>query len=264
MIETSERLGEAVGGLLAPLAGVASYLRHARVFHPEGAVYRVEVTPLARTAPYDALAARLAGPALARLSTAWWKHGREWIDILGFALRFRDQPDPSPYPNEGDQDLLFATLRSPWTMLLAPLTTRQHDFLRNDYFALGTFEVAGVGRLAWRLVGPRARIAGRDRGERLEHAVATGAAAFRLEACPKTRRGRWLPVALVQLRERVVLDQEALSFSPFRTGRGIEPRGFLHALRVAPYRVSHWVRARQRGLRSSAAEASLHTSAPSS
>jgi hypothetical protein len=247
-MRATEGLGKTLGGLLAPLAGAGSLLRRARIFHPEGAVYTAEVVPLAREAPFDFVAARLEGPAPVRLSTAWWKHGHEWPDLLGCAVRFRDQAAPSPYPAEGDQDLPFATLRSPLTLPLAVLSTRRHDFLMNDYFALSLFEVAGVGMVRWRLVGPRVHVEGRNRGQRLDRAVQNGVAVFRLEA----RGASWVPVARIELRARAAIDQQALLFSPFRTGRGIEPRGFLHALRVVPYRVSHWVRSRRAGLRSAA------------
>ena len=90
--------------------------------------------------PYPGLARRLEGAALIRLSTAWWRGGKEWIDALGLAMRLGREP--SVEAHEGDQDLLFATIRRPWTTLLAPLTTEQHDFLANDYYAVSPFDVA--------------------------------------------------------------------------------------------------------------------------
>lgn len=53
------------------------------------------------------------------------------------------------------------------------------------------------------------------------------------------------PLAEVRVARRLDLDQEALRFSPFRTGRGIEPRGFVHGLRRAVYPVSQAVRPAQ-------------------
>ena len=89
-MDRAERAGIWAGWLLAPLTGTLSLLRRARMFHPEGAVYRarVEVVP----GPHAMLARRLEGPALARLSTAWWRAGKEWLDALGIALRLGRDP----------------------------------------------------------------------------------------------------------------------------------------------------------------------------
>jgi len=40
----------------------------------------------------------------------------------------------------------------------------------------------------------------------------------------------------------VNIDQAALRFSPFRTGRGIVPRGLIHASRIVPYPASQLAR----------------------
>ena len=110
-----EGLGYAVGLAMAPLVAVGSLVRQARFLHPDGTVYRAEVTVAA--APDDAAAARLAaalaGPALVRLSSAWWKGGKEWLDVLGLAMRLRRDAHPSSEPGPEDQDLLFATIRWP-------------------------------------------------------------------------------------------------------------------------------------------------------
>ena len=82
-----ERLGAIAGWLWSPMTGTISLVRRARMFHPEGALYRAEVEPVRET-PWPDVAKRLAGPALARLSSAWWRRGRELPDALGLALRF--------------------------------------------------------------------------------------------------------------------------------------------------------------------------------
>src|SRR4051812_3496321 len=109
-------LGRVTGALLAPVTAFVSALRRARMFHPDGVVYRADVEPIPtanRHGAHAQVAARLAGPALIRLSSAWWKGDREWPDVLGAALRFRSRPVISPVPDPGDQDLLFATILSP-------------------------------------------------------------------------------------------------------------------------------------------------------
>jgi hypothetical protein len=223
-----ERIGKAVGFLLAPLTGAVAAIRHARMFHPEGVVYRARVSPPAET-PFSALASKLeSDDALVRLSTAWWRGGKEWMDVLGIALRI------------DSQDLLFATIQHPWTMPFAPLTTEQHDFLANDYFAVSPFDVAGVGRSKLRLVASRPRGLRGDRGERLAQAVRRGEAGLRLEL--SVGGGGWTPVAEIALVEKLDLDQEALRFSPFRDGKGLSPIGFVHLLRKGAYAFSQAAR----------------------
>jgi hypothetical protein len=231
-----ERSGVVFGWLLAPLTGALSLLRRARMFHPEGALLHARVEAL--SGPFPGLARRLEGPALARLSTAWWRGGKEWLDALGVAIRLGSEPGVEEKP--GDQDLLFATIRHPWTTPLAPLTTAQHDFLANDYYAVSPFEVAGVGRARLRLVSSRPpALRGKDRAARLDEAVAAGEAWLRLEL---RAGGDWMPVARVVLLERAPLDQERLRFSPFRDGKGISPRGFVSGLRRATYLLSQLAR----------------------
>ena len=58
-------------------------------------------------------------------------------------------------------------------------------------------------------------------------------------------RWGWVPVARIELRERADVNQEALAFSPFRDGRGIVPRGLVHALRRRVYPSSQRARPRR-------------------
>ncbi|AKF10873.1 hypothetical protein DB32_008022 [Sandaracinus amylolyticus] len=228
-------------------------MRRARMFHPRGIALRADVRPRARLAPWDTIAERLRGPALVRLSSAWWKHG-EIKDVLGIAIRFTRSERISPRPGPGDQDLLFATIRRPWTMPFAPLTTRVHDFFANEYFAVSPFEVHGAGTVEWRLVPDGAIDEGATREEKLAIAIARGHARFVLEARPYRRLidlGRhrhWHPVADVVLLERVTIEDEMLRFDPFRAGRGIRPAGFVQSLRRATYAASQWARARATGV----------------
>lgn len=235
-LRPSEALGRALGLLLAPVTGTISALRHARMFHPEGVVYTARVEPIAAS-PWPDVAARLAGPALLRISTAWWRKGRELPDALGLAVRFRRRAEPSALPDPGDQDLLLATIRHPWTTTLAPLTTHVHDFLDNDYYGVSPFAVADLGVAYLRAVASRPHASGRDRGERLANAVDAGTAWWRLEA-RRAGDGPWRPIAELRPLARVAIDEGALRFWPFRDGRGLSPRGLVHALRRAAYRAS--------------------------
>ncbi len=243
-------VGRALGFVLAPLTGGVSLVRRSRMFHPEGVVYRVEVTPLSA----DPASPRLAGPALVRFSGAWWKR-REWPDVLGLAIRFGDPGAPAP----DDQDLLFATIRRPWTMPFAPLATRVHDYLANDYYGVSPFDVAGLGRRYLRIV-PTRGAAGRagDRASRLAAEVARGAVRLELQVSVTPRTG-YTPFAELRIVSPLGgVDQAALRFSPFRDGRGIAPRGLVHAMRLGAYRASQAMRP------ASSSTQSLPPTAPSS
>lgn len=240
----TEPVGKLLGALLAPVTGAVALIRKARMFHPDGRVFRAEVVPLQTGGATDAVARRLAGPALVRMSSAWWRGAKEWTDVLGCAVRFRRSAVVSADAADGDQDLLFATIRSPWTTLPAALTTRVHDFLANDYYAVSPFAVDGLGKGKWRLVSSGEGRREGDRSQRLLEDVSAGTAELRLEFRRLGLRSPWVPVCVVRLLEPVTLDQAALRFSPFRCGRGIEPRGLVHALRHATYSASQGLRPR--------------------
>jgi hypothetical protein len=239
-LRITERLGTALGWLVAPLFALTSALRRARTFHPDGDVFTAVVTP---STDAGALGERLRGSALVRFSGALWKGEREFLDVLGIAVRLRRTPDPSAVAAADDQDLLFATIRRPWTMLLAPFTTDAHDFLANDYFGVSPFEIPNFGRgyLRLRPAIPSIRPSGASRDGRLRAAVARGEAALRVEV-----RGaydlHWREVAVIALREHAPVDQQRLRFWPYRMGRGITPRGFVHSLRRGVYTLSQRAR----------------------
>ncbi len=236
--------GLVVGALLAPFVALTSWCRNGRMFHPDGVTFSGEVEPHPGCDPeFRPFAERLSGLALARLSGALWRRGFEHFDVLGFAVRFRQGP-ASAVAADGDQDLLFATILSPLTMGSALFTTTADDFLANDYWAVSPFDV-GIGHhVKLRLVSPHSAQSGTgDREARLRRAVEDGRANFRLDA--RRTFGRvWSPVAAVTLDAEVRVDQDELHFSPFRSGRGAVPRGFVHALRLPAYTASQAGRSR--------------------
>jgi hypothetical protein len=238
-LDLSERAGVTLGWLIAPAFALTSALRRARTFHPSGEVFTARVEPVdggARTGEW------LRGPALVRFSSALWKGGRERLDVLGCAIRFRRSEHPSPDAEPGDQDLLLATIQHPWTMPLAPLTTDVHDFLANDYFGVSPFEAPGLGRCYWRLRPERhTDDEHASRAERLRRAVTRSEARLHLEA-RKDGEHAWTPVAVIALRSLVEIDQARLRFSPFRDGRRIVPHGFVHGLRRGVYALSQHAR----------------------
>jgi hypothetical protein len=250
----TEDFGRAVGALSSPLIRAGSALRHARVFHPDGLTCRAEVTPLAVPRELAPVVSRLTGSALVRLSSAFWRRRREWPDLLGLSVRLHAGGDVTGEPSADDQDLLFATIRRPWTLGFALLTTNTHDFLRNDYYAVAPFEVEGLGRAQLRVMSLRSEDSGdgaqdfsdNSRDERLKAALHADRARFRFEvlADEGESAGRWTPLAELRLVEEVTVDPATLRFQPFRTGRGFKPVGFIHALRLPTYRHSQEARAR--------------------
>jgi hypothetical protein len=244
----AEPLGRVAGLALAPWTAAASALRRGRTFHPAGVVVRGEVEAIAR-GPWARLGRALEGHALVRLSAALFR-GRSWPDVLGCAVRFTRTRPVDAGAREGDQDLLTATIRRPWTMAFSPFTTDRTDHLANDFFGVSPFRV-DEGVVEWRLRPERPSPPGADRVRRLEAAMAAGAAHLVVGV------RRWPgvlvvgdtppfePVARIRLVEPIDVDQDALRFDPFRTGRGVVPTGFVHGLRKAAYAASQ--RARPRG-----------------
>ena len=246
-----EITGRITGLALSPFTGLISAARHSRMFHPSGVSCEAVAEPVAAAGAARDVAARLAGPVLVRWSSAWWKTG-EWLDVLGCALRFSQAPLGAE-PKHGDQDLLFATIQRPWTMPLAPFTTHEHDFFANDYYGVSPFDVPPLGRIEWRLTPEGAPSLGRgSREERIAYRIESDSARLFLEWAPypgplkRPVDDSFLPLLRLRLTGFSEVDQRRLRFDPFRSGRGIEPVGFVHNLRRAAY----WTSQRARPSRS--------------
>lgn len=247
-----ERLGEIVGRLWAPAIHAIARLRGSRMFHPVGHTFSGRATAV--PGPLGSLGEQLAGRVLARCSPALSKTGREWLEVLGIALRFRPGGGP-PLDHRaalGDQDLLFATVPSPLLLLAAPLFTDAHDFVRSRYWATAPFVVHGHGRVELRLVpvalaadaavaDAAALPAAGSREARLRAAVAADRAAWWLEA-RRTLTADWHRIARIELEAPAAVDDDALRFDPFRAGAGVVPVGFVHAIRRAAYAASQHAR----------------------
>lgn len=235
-----EQLGDTIGGLWSPIVNRISHLRHARMFHPEGLLFsgQLEVVP---GGPYEGIASQLGHTVLARLSGALRRGGRESLDVLGIGLRMHRGHKLKSHAVATDQDLLFATIRSPLTLGLAPFTTSSHDFFANRYYAVSPFALEGMHRVELRLspIGKPAHEG--SRADKLRAAVAAGDARFEL-AARKTLHFGWEPIAKITLTKESELDQEALRFDPFQNGAGIVPVGVIHAIRKRVYAASQAAR----------------------
>jgi hypothetical protein len=142
-----------------------------------------------------------------------------------------------------DQDLLFATIRSPLTMVFAPFTTDASDFAGNRYWAVSPFATLELGRVELRLTPVDPKRTKGTRIERLREAVRSGHAIWELQA-RRTLTRPWHPVADLIVEREAAVDQAALRFDPFRDGAGIEPVGLVHAIRRATYAASQDARPR--------------------
>ena len=248
MASLREFAGLWVGRWLAPLAALVSAARRGRVFHPEGCTFRAQLEVAGGlSGPWAELAARLSGPGLVRFSAALWRGHFEHLDVLGVALRLRADASVSAERRSSDQDLLFATIRSPFTLLIAAFSTNSHDYLANQYWAVSPFEVGQARHVKFRLLPPpagsshRERAGKRHRNDALRQAVGRAAVPFHLEA-RRTFELSWQRLCTLWLVEPLDIDQEALRFSPFQNGRSILPSGFVHALRRASYAASQRAR----------------------
>jgi hypothetical protein len=236
--------GAVAGWMIAPLFALVSFVRQARTFHPRGPTYHASVVEHpAAPAELQPLARRLTGRALVRFSGALWKSSQTLPDVLGCAVRFRRNQDETPVPDNDDQDLLLATIRRPYTMFLSPLTTRISDYFANDYFAVSPFDVGLPWPVYFRLRPDHASNEAGVRSERLLRQVSRADAGLSLEVSDHPF-GPWQPLLRITLERLAPIDGEALRFHPFRAGRGLRPRGFIHALRLGVYTLSQRARPR--------------------
>jgi len=262
----TDAFGRLLGAAAAPFFALTTKLRRARTFHPRGDLLEATVT-VDPSVPADAraIAERLAGPAVVRLSSALSKHRAQAFDVLGCALRFGGYA--------GDQDLLLATIKRPWSLGFAPLTTKTRDYLANDYFGVSPFTLrsdtrGGEARGYFRLRAERGGRGGatthanpnanananevrRERGAARDSRMARrkilasdvrAGAVLVLEVAPGPR-GPFAPLVRIRLDALLDADRPELRFDPFRASRGIAPRGLVHGLRRSVYPASH--RARQ-------------------
>jgi hypothetical protein len=229
-----QALGRSVGLGLAVWAWAGSALRDGRVFHPEGELYEGTVEA-AGGGLESALGERLAGRALVRLSTGLRRGADAHRDVLGCAIRFRWDPDA---PESDAQDLLLVTASHLLTLPLAFLVTDTGSYLANHYHSIARFRTEELGIVQIRAVPHRAPVLGRStRPVHLARAVAVGRAVFQLEA-RRSGDGAWRRFARVRLTDRADADDADLLFSPHHAALGLEPVGFLNALRKAPYPAS--------------------------
>lgn len=226
-----ELLGKICGYPLGVLTATGSLLRRSRLFHPKGDVFLASVD-----------SETLAPFALVRISAALWKTERSF-DPLGIALRLGSRPPNSPRVNKEDQDLLFATIKTPWRSPFSPLSTRSHDFFENNYYGVSPFKFQSE-QVYLKLTPLNPSAGGSNRKEKLYQTVNAGKAVFILMARGKDEK-TWKEKARIKLERPLAIDQESLRFNPFQNGAGIVPLGFVHHLRIGAYKLSQLARPKQ-------------------
>ncbi|MFL5785317.1 MAG: hypothetical protein ACJ76H_11940 [Bacteriovoracaceae bacterium] len=232
-VRISELFGYLLGWPLGLFFAAGSILRNARFFHPRGLLFCAHIESVDDSLP-------LPLHAIVRFSGAWWKHV-EWPDVLGLTIRLSEKVVRSASPKEKDQDLLFATFQRPWQIFAAPFFTEHHDYLANTYFAISPFRLPD-GRIVDFMVNPsRGHRSGGSRDDKLLGNVLGGRTMLRL-MMKERKSENWKMVARIHVEKESDIDQEALRFHPFHAGQNIRPFGFLHYLRIAPYRMSQRVR----------------------
>jgi hypothetical protein len=254
-------LGLAIGLVIVPV----SWLRAARAVHADGVVCRAEVVAT------DPCAARLAGPALVRLSGAL-EPQTAGSDVLGLCIRM--QRTASDDAAQGDQDLLLGSFESFHTVGRDRARTDAGDYLANRYSTVTPWWLTGHGPVILRLVPPPAAPAdrGSDRLARLDADLATGRAGFtlmvgtgsgelaladvqlteRVDTDLAAERARFglavttpagqTTLAELRLLERLAIDGRTLRASMFRQGRGLRPLGLRNGIRATVYPMSQLAR----------------------
>ena len=134
-------------------------------------------------------------------------------------------------------------------MLFAPLTTRVHSYLANDYFAVSPFSAPERPFFYLRLQSFPAttseEVGGSSTAEkrraRLAHAVEAGDTRLRL-GVSESPFGPFRPLISVRMLTLQPSDPPDLRFDPFLNARAVTPRGFIHALRRGVYSASQLAR----------------------
>jgi hypothetical protein len=238
-------------GLAAVLAGVSA-ARAGKAVHPCGVVYRGRVViDGASNAPQgsDLLRTPSERDAIVRFSRSIGVP-RPLPDLLGVSLRVLDA-----YGADRHQDVLMVS--SVDRPVVHHVFVPAADFQQRPYSSSLPYR-DGSGETFLLGVTPNPaspRPAGDDEFERLDRAAATGRLAFGLAVAPVA--GRFRRIGWLHVGERLPDSLDALRFSPFNCGGGLEPTGALNRLRDYAYPMSQAAWARRRVHAQQDAEAAL-------
>ena len=212
------------GAASAALFGLASFLRRARVFHPDGvafdATFEAGGSGVLPAGAHDAVVRFSRGAGLPEAMP----------DILGLALRLLDVHGPALH-----QDLLLVTSgsRPGLRHALLPARTVGHE----RWSTLLPYEVGGR-RVVF---GARPLSPALDGARHLEdlRQLAGGGDPLRFALEMAEPGGPWDGIGTVTVgEERPEEEGERLRFNPANTGGGIQPVGLLQTIRRRAYRGS--------------------------
>jgi hypothetical protein len=199
--------GVSLGALLAGLAA----LRRGKAFHPKGVVHAA--TLAVTDPPACAQGSTLLGRpgehrALVRFSRALGLPA-PWPDLMGMAIRL-----PDAYGEGAHQDFLLVTSVDAPVLHHVFLSVTRID--QRPYSSSLPYRAGGDPFLVGTLPD------GPDR--------------FRFAVAPVM--GRFRAVGSVAIGERLAPELDAMTFDPWHRGGGLEPSGFLNALRRYAYPMS--------------------------
>lgn len=230
--------GYGTGALMSGLAAI----RAGKPVHPQGVVHRARliVEGGAAAPPGSELLSRPATrPAIVRFSRSIGLP-QPLPDLLGASIRILDA-----YGRDRHQDILLVTSFDLPVLHYGVMLTK--DLQARPYSSSFPYRAGDRTFLLGLL--PRAespRPDGRDEFDRLDRAAATGRLAFDLSVAPHA--GRFSRVASLHVEERLPGGADALRFNPFNTGGGLEPAGFLNAIRDYAYPMAQATWGRRKGL----------------
>ncbi len=167
----------------------------------DGVMFVADVTPVEGSELHE-LSDHLGRHARVRASSALWRGPHRWLDVLALEVDFVDGPD-----------LMFATIRSPFTAPIALLATSAGDYFANRYWAVSAVDVEGVGAVKLRLSPESHPPRCGTRDDTLRAAVEAGTAHWVMEA-RRTFHVRWSPVARLVLRREIDLPVEVPQLEP--------------------------------------------------
>jgi hypothetical protein len=239
-------------GIAALLAGIAA-ARGGKAVHPHGVVYEARLlVDGTRRAPLGADLLDTPGEhvAIMRFSRSLG-FPRPVPDLLGVSLRVIDAYGPDRH-----QDVLMVSS--------VDLPVLHHGFVpagdvqQRPYSSSLPYRAGGRKFLLGVVPDPTSpRPAGRDEFDRLARAAAGGRLRFGLAIAPVN--GRFQRIATLHVRERLPDALDALRFSPFNCGGGLQPVGLLNRLRDYAYPLSQaaWARRDDRAAKQVEADATL-------
>jgi hypothetical protein len=207
-----------VGALTSAVFGTLSRLRGSRIVHPKGIGFEAKIEPLTSApAGVELFDRGRSLPAVVRLSRSIGLPSAI-PDPCGIAIRV-----PDAYGGGLHQDLLLVSSGS------APIT--RHVLVPRKRFEGGFYS----SLLPYRFAGETVLVGA--------SACSGGASGLWFQLKLASPGGMWRTVARMDLGARLAAEEtEQLCFNPWHTGGGIEPAGFLNALRSPAYRGSQAAR----------------------